>query len=216
MWHIDQLGQATFLDSTATPLASVSARGRQAGVHLGVHAGSQATSLAVTDVTGEPLPAVGDSYVRGNDFIARLAQGENDAFGLTLQATLVETEARSTVLECVAEMQTRLLDSHPEIEFAVAAESIETLAPGSELVTCEGQYLSVLRTPRDQAASRTLPPDSGIYRLRIFGDFLEKGVIRKARPWIVIDSATEAGAEHDRELRRCWEALRRTPLPLMA
>ncbi|GEM_PF-5536934 len=211
MWHIDQLGQATFLDSTATPLASVSARGRQAGVHLGVHAGSQATSLAVTDVTGEPLPAVGDSYVRGNDFIARLAQGENDAFGLTLQATLVETEARSTVLECVAEMQTRLLDSHPEIEFAVAAESIETLAPGSELVTCEGQYLSVLRTPRDQAASRTLPPDSGIYRLRIFGDFLEKGVIQKCRLWLV---AWGSERPTTAELETAMAAINEAPLPL--
>ena len=45
-----------------------------------------------------------------------------------------------------------------------------------------------------------------------YGDFLEKGVIRTARPWVVVDhGANRDGAE---SLQRLFEQLEQRPLPL--
>lgn len=55
---------------------------------------------------------------------------------------------------------------------------------------------------------------TGELRLRLFGDFLEKGVIRKTRPWIVIDRSDRP--PHEDELLAGWKKLCDSPLPLMA
>ena len=53
-----------------------------------------------------------------------------------------------------------------------------------------------------------------LLRLRLFGDFLEKGVIRKARPWIVITRGETPPSES--ELESLWKSLCESPLPLTA
>ena len=49
-------------------------------------------------------------------------------------------------------------------------------------------------------------------QLRLFGEFLEKGVIRKARPWILISRAKQKPSES--ELQAIWQRLAGRPLPL--
>ena len=49
-------------------------------------------------------------------------------------------------------------------------------------------------------------------QLRLFGEFLEKGVIRKARPWILISRAKQEPSES--ELQAIWQRLAGRPLPL--
>ena len=51
-----------------------------------------------------------------------------------------------------------------------------------------------------------------VLQLRLFGEFLEKGVIRKARPWILISQAKQEPS--DAELQAIWQRLASRPLPL--
>ena len=49
-------------------------------------------------------------------------------------------------------------------------------------------------------------------QLRLFGEFLEKGVIRKARPWILLSHAPSEPSQS--ELQAIWDQLASRPLPL--
>ena len=60
------------------------------------------------------------------------------------------------------------------------------------------------------AVQRRDPADAG--RFTLFGEFLEKGVIRRARPWLLLN-------RNDREIHADWieaaaAALANSPLPL--
>ncbi len=94
--------------------------------------------------------------------------------------------------------------------------------------------VAVLLDPRDYPWTLDLSDDHGL-RQRLFGDFLEKGVIRKARPWVVVDEIVGGvepraggveqtadaggggeGLNESSALVRRWHELCRTPLPLTA
>lgn len=101
---------------------------------------------------------------------------------------------------------------------AAASVTTDREGPGQRaegISKWSGQRASVacLLGPRDYPWTIDLS-DARQLRLRLFGDFLEKGVIRKARPWVVLDPGS--GSESDAALRRAWEQLCQAPLPLLA
>lgn len=91
--------------------------------------------------------------------------------------------AAGIVLECRLSVQTDLLDSQPMLDLCVGKDSVD----GQEPWTTEQIVLSRYDRPH------TTHDDPG--KLRLFGDFLEKGVIRRAQPWLIF------GAAVDRQIR---------------
>ncbi|WP_068142556.1 hypothetical protein [Roseimaritima ulvae] len=190
---------------------SVNAAGGQAGVAVTLHHHDGASTITWRDDSGERLPAIADAYAREDDFVACLAQGENDAFGLTLQTRLVRADERATIVECVVEMQTRLLDSHPAVRLSVADTVLQWRREEGLLVRCGENFLGLLLTPRDRAACQDLSGEVGPLQLRVFGEFLEKGVIQKCRMWWV---AWGEQQPTDAEWSQTVDSLAQAPLPL--
>lgn len=71
--------------------------------------------------------------------------------------------------------------------------------------------IAVLLGPRDFPWTSELSGSDEI-RLRLFGEFLERGVIRKAQPWLVLDGPVRA--DEVSSLAESWRTLSRSPLPL--
>jgi hypothetical protein len=68
--------------------------------------------------------------------------------------------------------------------------------------------IAIMIGPHDRPF--TSDRSSGELRLRLFGDFLEKGVIRKARVWIAF------GIDNALILEQLWENMSNQSLPLSA
>ena len=123
------------------------------------------------------------------------------------------------VLEVTIAIETTFLDTHPKLDLVVTGGDVRTLdvaaftaVTGSPPISiCQREAgVAVLLGPHDAPFTTNQSSDHEI-KLRLFGDFLEKGVIRKARPWLVIDRGREFG---DSQLRRLWGELSQSPLPL--
>lgn len=211
MWLTTELGQATCSTADGAPAITVKAVGGQAGVRVTLHHHDGAAVLTVRDESGERLPAIAEAYARADDYVACLAQSENDAFGLTFQTRLVQANERATIAECVTEMQTRLLDSHAAVRLKIADAVVEERRDEGLLIRCGEGYQGVLLTPRDRAACQDLTVDGGSPELRVFGDFLEKGVIQKCRLWWV---AWGDSRPSDAEWSQVVDRLSQAPLPL--
>ena len=127
------------------------------------------------------------------------------------------------VLEVTISIQTDLLDTHPRsrcrcivhIRWSVLPRSVKQFgdagSPPISVAVSEDHFTGVLLGPHDSPFTTNHSSDS-LLRLRLFGDFLEKGVIRKARPWIVIDRS--GGSASRLQLESWWKQLCGSPLPL--
>ncbi|MEX0824949.1 MAG: hypothetical protein WD119_02220 [Pirellulaceae bacterium] len=169
--------------------------------------------------SAKTIPELSESYVRGEDLVLTYAQQEKDSFGLSIQATPIECRERMTIIQLTISMQTDLLDSHPSIELLAAAAGKAQSAPDRpavigprplSAVSGEEVYGTIILSPRDQRAAVD-SSDSDALRVRLFGNFLEKGVIRKSQPWIVIWRGAPPEAS---EIDAVYQRLCQTPLPL--
>lgn len=166
--------------------------------------------MSLRDAAGYPLPSAGDSYARGSDFIVRLPQTSKHAFTLTLQTSIIADDARQTVVETIVEMQTDRLDAHPAVVLRVPS-ALEKMDTGQWRLTSLEKQVDLLQTPRDAASAQVQPLEVGKQQVRIFGGFLEKGVIQKWRGWWVLwHHKTAHQATRDQWYTKLCEA----PLPL--
>ncbi len=211
MWLTTELGQATCHAAEGTPAITVKALGGQSPVRVTLHHRDGTAVLTLRDESGGRLPVIAEGYARADDFVACLAQSENDAFGLTLQTRLVQATDRATIVEDVIEMQTRLLDSHAAVQLAIADAVVEQGRDEGPLLRCGEQSMGLLLTPRDRAACQDLSREGGPLKLRVFGDFLEKGVIQKCRLWWVLWGNQRPSADEWAEVAN---RLAKAPLPL--
>ena len=83
------------------------------------------------------------------------------------------------MIEARISVQTDLLDTHPMIDLRVAAS--ESTHSGDE--ACGLEDWCVLNEA-DRRGSRLVDKQC----VQLFGDFLEKGVIRRAQPWLMVGS----------------------------
>lgn len=102
----------------------------------------------------------------------------------------------------------------------VGGDRVPRRAAPITAVRGDGASVAVLLAPGDFPWTLDLSDDHGL-RQRLFGDFLEKGVIRKARPWVVVEETPNPVSENwgggeASDLIRRWQQLCRTPLPLTA
>ncbi len=181
--------------------------------------------MSFNPVDQDFLPSAGEQYVRGDCWHVNYPQGDS-SYALRLALQPIETAKDWIVLEATISIQTDLLDTHPKLDVDVLCQSIDSLVPtdlsgddevesiGSAPISIamdSGHHTSVLLGPHDSPFTTNHSTDA-LLRLRLFGDFLEKGVIRKARPWIIIDRS--GSPPNEQRLEALWKQLCGSPLPL--
>lgn len=222
MWKATELGVASWSDDFGD--VAIDARGGARGIAIAI----EQAVLLVCPVGDDDLPAAGEQFIRedkaGDQWHVNFPQG-NSQYALRLMLTPIESCEERLILEVCVSVQTDLLDSHPKLDLQVDCNKLESLVPQDEFgkddvigsgsaaistASSGGGATSVILGTHDQPFTTNHSTDM-MLRLRLFGDFLEKGVIRRARPWVVIDRKDRSS---DHELERIWSRLCNSPLPL--
>jgi hypothetical protein len=212
MWTARELGQAVWHDHGSQ--WHVDVRGGLDGVRF-------EPFLALAPVDDDRMPEAAEQYVRGHRLLVNFPQADR-SYALRLAIEPIESQPDRLVLEVTISIQTDLLDAHPMLDIVAACDRFESRSPddwrpatsGAPPICLarSGQHcVSVLLGPHDGPFTTNLSTDSWL-QLRLFGEFLEKGVIRKARPWIVIDRTGNAASAAQHEA--WWQRLCGSPLPL--
>ncbi|QDV25008.1 hypothetical protein [Aureliella helgolandensis] len=172
-------------------------------------------------------------YVRGNDLIARYAESSGDQFAYGLYWQWLERSAKvDWGLELWMSVQTGLLDASPVL--AVSSKSLSSgqwevyqhrtlsgdclpdAAPrGPAAMVCRSDVATAvwLVEPTDQVHVQLQSPlDANQQTLRVFGHFMEKGVIRRARMRVHF-AARVMGQD---EIAELYHQFANSPLPLTA
>lgn len=178
-------------------------------------------------------------YVRESDLIVRFRQSESDQFALQLNWRVVELEDDNIVcIELWASIQTDLLDTHPivivscnspaggqwEIKNHGELHGPNESVPGhsespsgdlpAALIAESGASVGVWMIERtdQQDAELMVSSIAGQKEVELFGHFMEKGVIRRARMRFYAVSGELA----DAKLRELYHEFCASPLPLTA
>ena len=180
-------------------------------------------SLALISSDASELPMLQEQFVRGDELHLSFPQsGDNCDFGFRLVIRPVESESLVTdadrgVFELIVSVETTRLDSHPTLDLLIpsrnglACREADGIGNAIHLANGATANWAVLLGPHDAPFTTAIDQPEGV-RLRLFGEFLEKGVIRRARPRVIIDRARR---EIDPDLiDKAWNALAQSPLPL--
>lgn len=187
----------------------------------------------------QPQPAHGlkteEAYCREGDLIVRFDQSESDKFAFGLDWRVLATEqAQMAGVEMWASVQTDDLDSEPVLVLSSCAAEGEywdvlshadlTGQPAeSGAATPRGPAALISRSrdstalwliePSDQRHAEMLSsPSEAQQRIELFGHFMEKGVIRRARMQFYV-----CDGDLSRELiHELYVAFANSPLPLTA
>ncbi len=198
---------------------------------------SELDALRYSALTVRPQPSHSflpeEIYVRQQDLIARFGQSDIDQYAIQLNWRLLPAqEPFDLAVEVWVSIQTQLLDSAPVVQLLSEGPSVwrawesgdlnsdyssddpPTLTDAVALLSAsEGANLLWLIDPRDQAkVHRMDDTPSNRYRSSLFGDFLEKGVIRRARLRLLV------GSKHVElsDIRSAYQDLCSSALPLTA
>ncbi len=170
-----------------------------------------------------------ERYVRGDALHLSFPDTAAEPVAIDLVLTPIEADQGHLILESVISLRTSLLDSHPAVELQLGAGHplrprwgdrpwSQVANSGSTLwlrsrpsPPAEGPRVSasVFCDDRDRV-SIDGPALAEQGSLRFFGDFLEKGVIRKVQPWWVWSNGPIAPDLANQVARR----LAARPLPL--
>lgn len=184
--------------------------------------------LALRDAVDVPLPQRSEFYARQDLFTASYPQSEGSLFGFELRWALQRIQDVHLLGLTIA-VQTTLLDCHPTLDVALGGparpvtcspaigngdsrqprtERTESVAVSGIEIQCVPPLLLVQR--RQDAPFNTLYDAPGREAfLRVFAEFMEKGVIRKTQLWLVLDAAPP-------ELAEIGRLIAQLPLPLTA
>jgi len=168
------------------------------------------------------LPVAGEHFVKFDQWKIDFPQTTGE-YSLRLSIRVVETNETRCILEPTFSIQTSLLDTHPTLDLKsvggivnrrtlTASTTDDSVAVWTISLAGNAGTIAVLLGPHDAPFTTDQSGEDRI-QLQLFGEFLEKGVIRKARPWIVLDRS-ESGIT-DADLTSLSEALCQTPLPLV-
>ena len=223
MWNVEN--ETTASIETERRSWRVDLAGGESGIRIG---DENDESVAFLPVNNDKLPPISESYIRGDQLHAIYPQQDN-SYSLHLVLKPIEKSATRLVLEATVSIETLLLDSHPTLDIVAIGDGFNCVTPSNSSVPASGDAMAgcagitsvargkffggVVLGDKDFPATLDLSDDEEI-RLRLFGEFLEKGVIRKARPWIVIDRS--GASPSDSEMTDLWQRLNDSPLPLMS
>ncbi len=177
------------------------------------------------------FPAMTENYFRGDDAISMMPQDATSSFGLVVTQRVSFCEANFCALETIIAVQTSLLDSLPTIDlisdfggqpldmvqasgeagpFSEDAVLPAALELGAAPARSGVGSTVLMLPPSDRAAASEMEPAAAHLHIRLLAEFLEKGVIRKARFWTV--RWAEQPAES--EVAQLYQRLLCEPLPL--
>ena len=234
MWTTDQLGLATWRDGQSAWHFDV--RGGEFGIGIvdseAVEVESRSVDeryVSILPVDANPLPLASEQYVRRSRYFINYPQGDGN-YAIRLALEPIESLPDSMVLEASISIQTDLLDSHPMLDLVAEGTKIDCFDQESEplngrsalasqrggassITVAHGQATSmaILLGPHDRPFTSDRSSQQ-LMCLRLFGDFLEKGVIRTARPWIVVDRRSRS--EFPERLFQWHRQLCQSPTPL--
>lgn len=162
-----------------------------------------------------PVPShaclIDDQFARGSDLMVRYGQSENDQFAFQLDYRAVpKTELASAAcgFDIWLSVQTQLLDSHPTLE--ISHPGAGDWNSQAAIQTCQSRLgcATVLIHPSDMLQTELIESTQGT--LRLFGNFMEKGVIRRGRLRCLISPQPLASSE----LQSAYNCFADSPLPL--
>jgi hypothetical protein len=228
MWEISGKGSAEFR-ANGWKLVVTSGEPRIGGVRLLCCREDLVGASARIGVPGCELPPCSECYIRGDALHISFPIDQSNPIGLELVMMAIEADQQMLVVESVVGLHTSLLDSHPNLQFEVGAGhpgfptwgrvGWEKLSDQDDWVwmraavrqAAEGPSVStaLLCDDRDLSSLATgdAKENTGV---RFFGDFLEKGVIRKVQPWWVWSN----GPLNDRKAGEIARCLASRPLAL--
>ena len=177
-----------------------------------------------------PSPAhacqVDDSFVRGSDLMVRYGQSESDRFAFQLDFRALSQNALGPFaggLDIWLSVQTQLLDSHPTLEVRnqLLSARLSAIDPSGEPATddslaalfyqTDAACVAIMIHPSDRCQTELVSsPDALSSGIRLFGNFMEKGVIRRGRLRCLIGQA----AIDQHQLVDAYAKFAASPLPL--
>ncbi len=149
-------------------------------------------TIGLLDDEGQPisLPPCHECYARGDELHLVMPERTLRSARLDISLMIVEALEDVMVIEATIALQTDRLDARNSVQMMdeglVASRLEAEHAQGtvwSNESCSDGLWLSVICDSRDHHCIDWSQSESG--RLRFFGDFFEKGVIRKVQPWLV-------------------------------
>ncbi|MCC9602813.1 hypothetical protein LOC67_19860 [Stieleria sp. JC731] len=190
-------------------------------------------SVSLRHPDDQTLPALDEQFVRGDELHLSYPQTESLEFGYRVVIRPIEIAdwsassdrtvfERRSAFEWIVSVQTTLLDSHPTIDLVSDIDASKGLG-ASETLTLpatnsvayrskvDGASVAILLGGRDAPFTDFVAGETST-RLRLFGQFLEKGVIRRAQPWVLIDRSGEEISVAT--IEKAAEALASSPIPL--
>ncbi len=213
--------------SLASWLFSYSLKHPEAGLTVTAPDGSELGMVAQI----QPIPArprlLDDHFVRNTDLMVRYGQSSEDRFGFQVDLRAVpstDLAGFNCGLDLWLSVQTQLLDSHPVLMLTSSiAKSSGWNASEGDSHSGEPGRLAWLTTktssgdivlmvhPSDQEQTELVPDQAGsTSQLRLFGNFMEKGVIRRGRLRILFSKA----AVSDGLITEAYSHFANSPLPL--
>ncbi len=176
-------------------------------------------ALAVSRATDHQWPLrLAEAYVRGGDLVAAYEPAAVWPYAphIYWRAMNVETDIASLgALSLLVSVQTHLLDTCPRVAVTTELPADELIQIGGCIVwRFPGSAISYaeMMLPSDYCAVKIEPEVRGKHRVNweLFAEFLEKGVIRKARL-----NAVLLPRQHDIALATaCYAEFAAQPLPL--
>ncbi|MCA9129834.1 MAG: hypothetical protein KDB22_22260 [Planctomycetales bacterium] len=184
--------------------------------------------------TGNDASTASEAYIRGNDLIVRFEQSSHDQFAFQLLWRQLSPQSPDQLaIELWISIQTGLLDATPTMDVccqsldksawqsfsqsvltsAAFSSEASALEIGPAALTSQfGDMMGLwMIAPSDQPHSRLQLVDAQP-RIRLFGQFMEKGVIRRARMRFI---ASQSIMTID-EISNAYEEFCNSPLPLSA
>jgi hypothetical protein len=169
-----------------------------------------------------------ESYIRNNDLIVDYAQQNTEQFSLETYFRSLPSIGQWTFgLEIWLSVQTNLLDSTPTIDFSCdTSEQAWSVPKDWNHHSCQTPWLltssnassaspnlAVMIHPLDVEQTKIIRSEShpSWIALKLFSEFMEKGVIRRGRLRIYASSAT---TPHSEDLRQAYDDFVKSELPL--
>lgn len=218
MWEMSRLGfaqlQADDWDLTVSTVDRRVRDDRGTAVRMIVRKGKNPSTAVSLSIPGIEVAPIGESFVRGSTLCFLQVESPEHPVGLELSFTVVACGSELLAIESVISIKTSLWDAWPRLELGVGSITRENkLGEDYPLAPMEGSPCHWwLATPQqgssgtvfthlacDARDSQSLDRVSAVRpgSVGFFGDFLERGVIRRICPWWVwskrpLDSLTVA------------------------
>lgn len=179
---------------------------------------------ASADITGlislvdSSLPSLAESFIRGDELHLIMPQAEGTAAALEICLLVIQADRECLIVESTLSLQTLWLGAYPAVKLDIPGNGplVSSTKDSAKVFSRDKEThrpkdsleVSVFVDERDQLSiDATNANSEGVH---FFGEFMEKGVIRKVQPWWV----WTCGSLRDTQIDKIVSSLGNRPLPL--